>query len=315
MTDNFNKLAITLSQDLWFVIYAKHEYDDKPYKYFVEAGLKYPTRDLKAKLNISEPMADAKEYNGEAFLQWASDKKASTLFHIAQGNDAFVEYIFTSSTHIPGIQPIKLKGNLELFNQKSSANLEWNYGQQNYTAVVDYMPGNNSTEEQKVQGEINMNAAKYTGSVLLRNTEDLKSIFVDLNSDRHIYFLLEAKNDYNDIKVDCMWDKDKDPSKRIMVETNLHHQNLLAQAVIFEYEARVNGSYTKSSVDATIQWGTNKAEIEGKLKLSLIDIDILFGLKTSHPTFSNIRTRLKLNVDTNLQGSRDLIAIVSCIYL
>ena len=311
MHDNFNKLAVKISQDLWFEIYAKHEYNESPYKYFVEGGLKYPTRDLKAKLNISEPMVDAKEYNGEVYLQWDVDKRATTDFNIARGNDATVGYVFTSNTYIPGIQPIKLKGNLELFDQKSAANIEWNYGQQNYTAVVEYFPDKNSTEQQKIQGELNMNAVKYKGSVIMKNKENEKSLFVDLNSDRHIFLLLEAKNGFNDIKLDFMWDKDVDPTKRIMLETNLDHQNLLAHAVVFEYEAKVNGSYTSSSVDATIEWGSRKAEIEAKLLFMINNIDILFGLKTSNPTFSNIRTHVKFHVDTDEYGSRVLDSVVS----
>ena len=52
MDDNFNKLAIKLSPDLWFNIYVKHEYNASPYKYFVQGELKYPARELEANLTF-----------------------------------------------------------------------------------------------------------------------------------------------------------------------------------------------------------------------------------------------------------------------
>ena len=66
MHSNFNKLAVNISEK--FETFAHHSENDAPYKYFVEAGLQYPFRNMKAKLNISKPMVDAKEYNGEIFF-------------------------------------------------------------------------------------------------------------------------------------------------------------------------------------------------------------------------------------------------------
>ena len=107
MHSNFNKLALKISENLWFDTFARHSQNDAPYKYFVEAGLRYPFRNMKVKLNISEPLVDAKEYNGEIFFH--SDRKASTIFNIAKGNEASIDYVLTSTTSLPNMKPIKLK--------------------------------------------------------------------------------------------------------------------------------------------------------------------------------------------------------------
>ena len=83
MHSNFNKLAVKISENLLFETFARHSQNDAPYKYFLEAGLQYPFRNTKAKPNISAPLVDAKEYNGEIFFLLNSDKKASIIFNIA----------------------------------------------------------------------------------------------------------------------------------------------------------------------------------------------------------------------------------------
>ena len=166
---------------------------------------------------------------------------------------------------------IELVGSLELFDQGSSADIEWSYGQRNYTARLECLPTNSLSEnsaEQTVKGGQNLNTVKYEGGVLLKYNENEKSVLVDLESEQRICLLLEAGNGFNDIKLDFMWDRDEDTTKRIV------------------------------------------AELEARFVFLINDIDILFGLKTSNPIFSNIRSHIKFLVETDGIGSKLMDSLI-----
>ena len=52
------------------------------------------------------------------------------------------------------MKPIKLKGKMELVEENSSASIKWSYGQQNFSALIKHLPGNNETDTQEIQGEL-----------------------------------------------------------------------------------------------------------------------------------------------------------------
>ena len=275
--------------------------------YNLEAGLKYSGRDIKGLFKLSQPTVSTRNYNGDVLVQWNTHRNASTQFSIAQGYANLTDFFFTSTTRLPNMDPIKLKGNLKLFDQKSSANIEWVVGEQNYTAVVEYIPNNNLTSEEKIKGEIQINSVKYEGNMILKNSDREKALIVDLKSNKHVYLVIKASDSFDDVKFDFMWDKDNDPFARILIESEFNHQSLSAHLIIMEYEAKVNGIYSTSSFNATIEWGSQIAVIELKFLFELIDIEFLFALQTSNPVFSNIRTHLKFLLNSKRNAARNFI--------
>ena len=61
--------------------------------------------------------------------------------------------------------------------------------------------------------------------------------------------------------------------------------DLVAHAIIFEYEVKLHGQYTSNSVEAIAEWGVEKIELKANLLVILNDVDILLELKTSHRAF------------------------------
>ena len=47
-----------------------------------------------------------------------------------------------------------------MVKQKSGASIEWNYGQQKYSALIEHLPGNNGTDTQDIQGELSTGTVK-----------------------------------------------------------------------------------------------------------------------------------------------------------
>ena len=251
-----------------------------------------------------------KEYKGIVFLQWETGGRAEAELNIAQGNSALIDWVFSSSINITGLAPLHLGGNLVRLQDRTSANVDWNFNQKSYTAVVEYFPGQNATSDKTLLGSLNVDTAKYEGNVQLKNTEAEKSILIDMKATQHIYLLLQAQNNYNDLKFEFAWDKDRDPNKRFFFETSLHQDNLLAHLKLYEYEGKVNGSYTSNSVDATLQWGQKKADVKAKCVLSWAHLESLLELKTSNPLFEHIKTHFQLLLNPQPDGSRALTSKV-----
>ena len=260
---------------------------------------------------FTQPAAGlGKEYKGVVFLQWEAGGRAEAELNIAQGNSAFIDWVFSSSINITGLAPLHLGGNLVRLQDRTSANVDWNFNQKNYSAVVEYFPGQNATSDKTLLGSLNVDTAKYEGNVQLKNTEAEKSILIDMKATQHIYLLLQAQNNYNDLKFEFAWDKDRDPNKRFFFETSLHQDNLLAHLMLYEYEGKVNGSYTSDSVDATLQWGQKKADVKAKCVLSWTHLESLLELKTSNPLFEHIKTHLQLLLNPQPDGSSALTSKV-----
>ena len=66
-----------------------------------------------------------------------------------------------------------------------------------------------------------------------------------------------------------------------LIGMNLHHQNLVAHAIIFDYDEKLHGQYTPNSVDAIFEWGVEKIELKANLLVTCNDVFILFELKIS----------------------------------
>jgi hypothetical protein len=307
MDSNFNQLGIKLTEHVWIEVFAEQHYVENPFKYLMKGGLSYPGRALTAGLDVSQPEAGhGKAHQAEAYFQWAEGGRAEARLNIAQGNSAFIDYVFTTTVNISGYEPICLGGKLARIDDKTSASVEWNFGQKNYTAMIEYLPGENRTSDKILMGTLEMDQFKYKGNIQLKNTDNEKSILIDLDANQHVYLLVQAKNSFNDIKVDFFWDKDRDANKRILLETSLHQDNLLAHMKLYEYEGKINGSYTADSVDATVKWGAKTADIVAKCVLSWHNIEVLLGLKTTNPLFKHIKTHVQLLISPLPDGSNSL---------
>ena len=248
------------------------------------------------------------------YLQWDSGGRAGLELNISQGNSALVDWVFSASIDITGMDPLQLGGNLVRLQDRTAANLDWNFNQKNYTAVVEYFPGQNATSDKTLLGSLDIDTAKYEGNVQLKNTKAEKSILIDMKATQHVYLLVQAKNNYNDLKFEFAWDKDKDPKKRFFLETSLHQDNLLAHLMLYEYEGKVNGSYTGESVDATLQWGQKKADVRAKCVLSWAHLETLLELTTSNPLFEHIKTHFQVLSSPYPDGSNALTSKVSFLW-
>lgn len=307
MKSNFNKLEMKLTENIWFSVFAEHESASSPYKFLTKGGLSYPGRNLTAGIDIYQPPEGyGREYAGSIYVQWAEGGRAEAQFHIAQRNNAFPDYVISSTINVSGFKEIKIKGNLAKEDDKASANIDWNFGLEKYSAVVEYFPGQNVLANKKLTGKLDMDKVQYQGNVELKNTETEKSVAIDLVAEQHIYLLLQTKNSFNDIKFDFSWDKDRDADKRILLETSLHQDNLLAHMKLYQYEGKINGSYTRDSANATLQWGEKKMDIQTKCVLSWQHLEVLLGLQTSNPLFKNIKSYL-LVMATPLQDGSGIL--------
>ena len=266
-------------------------------------------------MNFPQPAAGlGKEYKGVVFLQWELGGRAEVELNVAQGNSALVDWVFSSSINITGLDPLHLGGKLVRLEDRTSANVDWKFNQKSYAAVVEYFPGENVTSDKTLLGSLNVDTTKYEGNVQMKNTEDEKSIVIDMKATQHIYLLLQSQNNYNDLKFEFAWDKDRDPNKRFFFETSLHQDNLLAHLMLYEYEGKVNGSYTSDSVDASLQWGEKRADVKAKCVLSWTHLEYLLELKTSNPLFEHIKTHLQLILNPQPDGSSVLTSKVGLHY-
>ena len=228
----------------------------------------------------------------------ANDKLARSQFAIMKTNNNVHEYEFTSSTEIPNIEKIDLKGKVVRSDVNPSADLEWKHGKDKYSASIQYQTG----ATMKLTGILNINGVDYLGEILLKDTNDEKKIIIDLKAQRHMYFKAQMKSDYSDISLDLFWDKDRDLSKSINVKIGASQGSLIVEIKALGQEGRFTGSYTLSSLYGYISWGDYNGNIQLKFNPSLSNFEILAALKTSIPILNDIRVHLLMKSETDVRG-------------
>ena len=294
----FFNVDVQVTEDVWFKLFLGDKETLTPFSRAMKAELSYNGRDIKIGLNLGEPSTNAHEYDGNIYFQWASNKMARTKFSIKKTNSNVHEYEFTSSTEIPQFEKLDLKGKVVRSDLSPSANFEWNYGSNKYSASIQYQTG----DTVRLTGILNINGVDYLGEILFKNTIEEKRMAIDLKAQRHIHFLAHMKSDYSDISLDFFWDKDKDLNKSISFKASASNGSFIAEIEVLGQQGRITGSFTISSLYGYISWEAYNGTLELKFNPSVSNFEVLAAFKSSIPVLSEIRTHVMLTSVTSITG-------------
>ena len=289
-------LAIKITEDLWFEIYAKRDYSKTPFKNYVEGGLSYPGRTLKGIFNISESAEDSKELTGNFLLQLQSDKTLETKFVIANSR-RFTGFLISSIVNITNTEPIAFHGNVKLHSDRKSTLIDLTFYQ------------TNSSEKFGSIGYLNDNS--YNGRIVFRDNQMEKSLFCDVNIGQNIYLNLSYTQDSPTLKLDFMWDRKNDTNKRFYIESNLKPNYFHGKLQVLELEGNINTSFTPSSFNFLIKTQEHFLDLEAYVKLDISEVNLLLGIKSSLLSASNLRSHVVLVQNFEDDGRREIDCLVS----
>ena len=103
--DIYNKLALRISEQLWFEVYALQDYTESPFRNYLEGGLSYPGRSFKGIFNMSESLEESQEFEGNLMLQLQSDQRLESKFVIAN-SERFSGFFISSVIETTDNEPI-----------------------------------------------------------------------------------------------------------------------------------------------------------------------------------------------------------------
>ena len=289
-------LAIKITEDLWFDIYAKSDYSKNPFMNYAEAGLSYPGRNLKGIFNISESQEDSKEFTGNFLLQLQSDKTLETKFVIVNSR-RFTGFLISSIINITNTELIAFHGNVKLHIDRNSTLIDLTFYQ------------TNSSENLGLIGHLNDNG--YNGRIVFRDNQIEKSLFCDVNMGQNIYLNLSYKQDTPTLKLDFMWDRKNDTNKRFYLESNLKPKYFHGKLQVMELEGNVNTSFAPSSFSFSIKTKKHYLDLEAYVKLDISEINLLLGIKSSFVSASNLRSHVVMLQKFEDDGRKEVDCLVS----
>ena len=289
-------LAIKITEDLWFDIYAKSDYSKNPFMNYAEAGLSYPGRNLKGIFNISESQEDSKEFTGNFLLQLQSDKTLETKFVIVNSR-RFTGFLISSIINITNTELIAFHGNVKLHIDRNSTLIDLTFYQ------------TNSSENLGLIGHLNDNG--YNGRIVFRDNQIEKSLFCDVNMGQNIYLNLSYKQDTPTLKLDFMWDRKNDTNKRFYLESNLKPKYFHGKLQVMELEGNVNTSFAPSSFNFSIKTKKHYLDLEAYVKLDISEINLLLGIKSSFVSASNLRSHVVMLQKFEDDGRKEVDCLVS----
>ena len=284
-----------LTDRLWFDVYGKQDYSETPFSNHLEAGLSYPQRNFKGIFNISESLVNPQEFTGNILLQIQDNKTLETKFVITNSKQ-FTGFGFNSIVKIMNTELIVFQGNIKVEIDKKSTLFDLTFYQTNKTEKAGALLNDNDN---------------YSGRIVYRNNQEEKKLYFDINIFQNVYLNLNYKQNLGTTKLDFMWDRKKDPNKRIYFETFLKPGNFNGQIQILEIEGRVNISYTPSHFNILLEVNRNFIDIEANIRLFLNEINLLLGIKSSFSSASNVRTHFVLSQDSDQDGSKKVTFLVS----
>ena len=288
-------LAIKITEDLWFEIYAKRDYSKTPFMNYVEGGLSYPGRTLKGVFNISESQGDSKEFTGNFLLQLQSDKTLETKFVIVNSRK-FTGFLISSIINITNTELIAFHGDVKLHSDRKSTLIDLTFYQ------------TNSSEKFGSVGNLNDNG--YNGRIVFRDNQIEKSLLCDINIGQNIYLNLSYKQDSPTLKLDFMWDRKNDTNKRIYLESNLKPNYFHGKLQVLELEGNVNTSFTPSSFNFLIKTQKHFLDLEAYAKLDISEVNLLLGIKSSLLSASNLRSHVLVQ-NFEEDGRKEVNCLVS----
>lgn len=270
-----------------------HQEEQEPFLYTMEGGIAYSRQHIKAKIHVYEP--STKEYKGKLYLDLGY-KRSEIEFTVERGNSANVDYVFFITALLPGLEPLSLSGKLSLTKKKSNADLTWKYGTANYAALVEYL----QDEEQLFTGSIHINEVEYLGKFSVRDANIGKSINLELIGS--IHFQLEAliTKSYDSMFIDLSWDKTKNPTNRIFFRATIRDQSISSEFIASNLEGQFNLSYSYTSLDIDLVWGSYYIKAKGKLEISIKTVEVLVALRTSCEGLKEMRVHGKLHYERSL---------------
>ena len=289
-------LAIKITEDLWFDIYAKSDYSKNPFMNYAEAGLSYPGRNLKGIFNISESQEDSKEFTGNFLLQLQSDKTLETKFVIVNSR-RFTGFLISSIINITNTELIAFHGNVKLHIDRNSTLIDLTFYQ------------TNSSENLGLIGHLNDNG--YNGRIVFKDNQIEKSLFCDVNMGQNIYLNLSYKQDTPTLKLDFMWDRKNDTNKRFYLESNLKPKYFHGKLQVMELEGNVNTSFAPSSFNFSIKTKKHYLDLEAYVKLDISEINLLLGIKSSFVSASNLRSHVVMLQKFEDDGRKEVDCLVS----
>ena len=289
-------LAIQITKDLWFEIYAKRDYSKTPFMNYVEGGLSYPGRTLKGIFNISESQHDSKELEGNLLLQLQSDKTLETKFVIVNSR-RFTGFLISSIINITDTELIAFHGNVKLQSDGKSTLIDSSFYQ------------TNSSEKFESIGSL-MDKG-YNGRIVFRDNQTEKSLFCDINIGQNIYLDLSYTQDSPTLKLDFMWDRKNDSNKRFYLESNLKPNYFHGKLQVLELEGNINTSITPSSFKFLIRTQKHYLDLEAYVKLDISEVNLLLGIKSSLLSASNLRSHVLLVQNFDDDGRKEVDCLVS----
>ena len=293
--NNFNKLAVRISEGLWFEVYAMQEYSEAPFSNHLEGGLSYPQRTFKGVFNVSECLENSQEFQGYLLLQLQSDRKLETKF-VIENSQRFSGFFIDSIINITNMELMAFQGNVKVQIDRDSTLFDLTFHQ------------TNSSENFGQIGHLTNNG--HSGRIIYRNNQEEKELYFDVNIFQNIHFHLNYKHDMRTMKLDYMWDRKNDKNKRIYLKTDLQPGHFFGKIQVLQFEGKVNTTFTPSVFRILIEADENYIDMEANVVLDLSEINLLLGIKSSFLSLSDLRTHVLL-LNSGVNGKKEIECLVS----
>ena len=283
--DSYNKLALRVNSYLWFELFARQDFNERPFMNFLEGGLSFPGRNLYGKCNITAKLSQIEEYEGEIYFQWKKNQTLHTTFEVSQSG-TFTGYVFSSLTKITNRNPIALSGSLKVEAQRKSSSFDLTF-----------------------DGSENNANVKYGGRISFMSNETEKIVYINMKSKQNIYLNIHYQKEFDHLKIDFMWDKDKNPSKRIYFDFSAD-DDVVLDLIVLSFQFKIQISTRNSSTKLFISFGDKSINLDSKLKLGFEVIEILFSFESSFLSTKKWKVHFKCNQNYNM-GVKELYLLVS----
>ena len=285
--DSFNQILVQLSEDLWIEVFAKQEYNIQPFHNFMEGGLSFPGRKLIGHFNITEVSNSDKEYEGDIFFQWSLSEIFHTLFKVSEIGK-FAGYKFSSQTKINQRKQIDIAGNLKLEANRDSSFVDLTFS---------------GFEE-----DLNVT---HEGRLFFSSNATEKLLTIDIKSEKNIYLIVHLLEDLENLKIDFMWDRGRNPSSRILVQLETR-DTILLELIIINFNFKIEIHSQESAANIFIGFGPKNIELSLKCLLGLDNLEFLFAFQSSFLTTRILRSHVKFNQNQqNSNINTDITFLVS----